>query len=30
MNIDKLLHKLSVGDIVATEAKCHLTCLRKF
>ena len=30
MNIDKLLRKLSVGDMVATEAKDHRTCLIKF
>ena len=30
MNTDKLLHKLSVGDMVATEAKYHHTCLVKF
>ena len=30
MNIDKLLHKLSVGDMVATEAKYHRTCLLQF
>ena len=30
MNIDKLLRKLSVGDIVATEAKYYRTCLIKF
>ena len=30
MNIYKLLCKLSVGDMVATEAKYHPTCLIKF
>ena len=30
MNIDKLLPKLSVGDMVATEAKYRPTCLIKF
>ena len=30
MNIDKLLPKLSVGDMVATEAKYRRTCLIKF
>ena len=28
MNIDKLLRKLSVGDMVATEAKYHRACFR--
>ena len=30
MNIDKLLRKLSVGDMVAAEAKYHRTYLIKF
>ena len=30
MNFDKLLRKLSVGNMVATEAKYHRTCLIKF
>ena len=30
MDIDKLLRKLSVGDMVATEAKYHRTSLIKF
>ena len=30
MDIDKLLCKLSVGDMVATEAKYHHTSLIKF
>ena len=30
MNTDKLLRKRSVGDMVATEARYHRTCLIKF